>query len=148
MLERKDRLEDALCASRVAIRDGIIPGGGSVLYDGSFLFAEDSSVAGKIMFQALQAPFKQIVANAGFDPREIIAKSEYSEDAIGTIFDASTGSFVDRRDSGIIDPAHVTKSALENAVSIAGLLLTTGGALVADKESADGTPNPLAGLMG
>lgn len=141
MLEKKDRIEDALCAARVAIQDGILPGGGTTLYELSIQLPNDDSEASKIMKEALTYPIKQIITNVGENPEVILSHMKK-----GQGYNARTKKIVDSvMEEGIIDPAKVTKSALENAVSIAGLLLTTGGAVVADKV-ADGAPNPLAML--
>lgn len=145
MRERKDRIEDALCAAKVAVQEGIVPGGGYTLYVISKKLAKANkrkNIASLIMEEALQAPIKQIIANAGLNAEVIIAKMPK-----GKGYDARAKKYVNLMKAGIIDPAKVCRSALENAVSIAGLLLTTGGALVADTKSTDGDPNPLAGLF-
>jgi chaperonin GroEL len=144
MLEKKDRIEDALCAARVAIQDGILPGGGLALYNLSLSISE-ATVAGRIMKEALQAPIKQIILNTGENP-EIVLHELRNHPLKG--FDARRKKFVDMMESGIVDPAKVVKSALENAVSIAGLLLTTGGAIVLAPAESQGAVNPLAALMG
>jgi chaperonin GroEL len=146
MKERKDRIEDALCAAKVAITEGVLPGGGYSLYRIAQAM-DTNTVARQIMHEALQEPIKRIIANSGGDPSVILTKLSY-EGKPGVGYDARKKEFVNLLESGIIDPLKVTKSALENAVSIVGLLLTTGGAIVADAESKDGMPNPLAGLMG
>lgn len=140
--ERKDRIEDALCAGKVAMAEGIIPGGGLTLYNISRRM-KVNTVAEAIMAEALQAPIKQIISNIGQNAEVIL--SHMPKD-MG--FDARKREYTDMMRSGIVDPLKVTKSALENAVSIVGLLLTTGGAIVLDQESKDGMPNPFAGLMG
>lgn len=142
MLERKDRIEDALCAARVAIQEGILPGGGYTLY-AIAQSLEGSSVGHDILREALEAPIRQIISNVGQNPDVILSHMPK-----GLGYDALNRKYVDMMASGIIDPTKVTKSALENAVSIAGLLLTTGGAVVVDLESKDGQANPLAALMG
>ena len=144
ILEKKDRIEDALCAARVAIQDGIVAGGGYTLYQISQqLFGQRNDAASVIMAEALQAPIKQIIANVGENPDVIIARMPTRKG-----YDARNKQYVDLLKSGIIDPAKVTKSALENAVSIAGLLLTTGGAIVVDDTPAAGVTNPLHALLG
>jgi len=142
MLEKKDRIEDALCAARVAIQEGILPGGGSALYEIAIRMS-GNSLAEVIMREALQAPIKQIIANIGRNPEVVL-----SHMPAGLGFDARKVEYRPMLDAGIVDPLKVTRSALENAVSIVGLLLTTGGAVVLDTSSKDGTPNPLAGLLG
>ncbi len=141
MLEKKDRIEDALCAAKVAIQDGIVPGGGWLLYNISNSFSKEDSLAKAILREALKAPIKQIILNSGANPEVVLSHME-----AGKGYDARAEEYCNLMEKGIVDPAKVTKSALENAVSIAGLLLTTGGAIVVDNESKDGTPNPLAGL--
>lgn len=145
MREKKDRIEDALCAAKVAIADGIVAGGGLTLYNISKKLMEElkDSPAKEIMIAALQAPMKQIITNIGENPEVII--SHLPE---GQGYDSHKRIYCDMLASGIVDPSKVTKSALENAVSIAGLLLTTGGSIVNDVDSQDGKANPLAGLMG
>jgi chaperonin GroEL len=144
MLEKKDRIEDALCAARVAIQEGILPGGGSTFFEISKEI-NTNTIAGKIMQEALQAPIKQIITNTGLDPAVILHQLGSTE--LGKGFDARRKVFCNLLESGIVDPAKVAKSALENAVSIAGLLLTTGGAVVLAASSNEGKPNPLA-MMG
>jgi chaperonin GroEL len=144
MLEKKDRIEDALCAARVAIQDGILPGGGSTFHEISKTI-DTNTIAGKIMREALQAPIKQIITNVGLNPEIILHQMGFES---GKGFDARRKIFCDLLEAGIVDPAKVAKSALENAVSIAGLLLTTGGAVVLAANENEGKPNPFAGMMG
>lgn len=144
MKEKKDRIEDALCAAKVAIQDGIVPGGGLTLYWISRELAKvGGDIAASIMSEALTAPIKQIISNVGENAEVILS---HMPDGKG--YDANTKEYKDMMQAGIVDPAKVTKSALENAVSIVGLLLTTGGAIVNDIESKDGMANPFAGLLG
>jgi len=126
--ERKDRLQDALAATRAAIEEGIVPGGGVVLLrarnaiDG--LKLEDDRAAGAaIVRRALEAPLRQIAANSGFDGSVVVEKVSAEKGNVG--FDARDGSYVDMVKAGIVDPAKVTRSALQNAASIAAILLTT-----------------------
>lgn len=139
--EKKDRLDDALSATRSAIEEGILPGGGtSLLYASSELEKalgkdilnfenEDELFGAKILIQACEAPFATILTNAGISPELIKNKliSETKEPIVNSSYgyDAKRQSFVDLLQVGIIDPAKVTRSALENAVSIVGLMLTT-----------------------
>jgi len=139
--EKKDRLDDALSATRSAIEEGILPGGGiSLLYAGSTLERElrqnvlnfeneDELFGTKILIQACETPFDIILNNAGISPELIKSKliSNEKEPLVsGTYgYDAKRQSFTDLLEAGIIDPAKVTRSALENAVSIVGLMLTT-----------------------
>lgn len=131
MKEKKDRYEDALNATRAAIDEGIVPGGGCCLYRISGQMAsqgivtedEDESIGVKIVTAALKEPIKQIARNAGYSPEVIISQVAEKGSEFG--FNANNGSFVNMIESGIVDPAKVTKHALLNAASIAGLILTT-----------------------
>lgn len=139
--ERKDRIEDALCAAKVAMAEGIIPGGGLALYQISQAL-NPTNMAESIMKEALQAPIRQIITNRGKNADVVLS---HMPPKLG--YDARANEYKDMMRAGIVDPLKVTKSALENAVSIVGLLLTTGGAIVVDQEQKDGMPNPLAGLL-
>lgn len=141
MKERKDRIEDALCAAKVAIKDGIVQGGGITLYRIAEALV-DTSPAHLIMKEALKAPVKQIITNVGENPDVILSHLPEEKG-----YDARNKKYVYMFDKGIVDPSIVTKSALENAVSIAGLLLTTGGAIVSDTMPNDGQSNPMAQMM-
>jgi chaperonin GroEL len=129
--EKKHRVEDALSATRAAIDEGIIPGGGLTLMqavaaldkaDESGL-EDDEKVGYKIVKRALEEPIRQIAENAGLDGAIVAEKAKHEKKGIG--FDASAMEWVDMIKAGIIDPAKVTRSALQNAASIASLLLTT-----------------------
>ncbi|HEX6392045.1 MAG TPA: chaperonin GroEL [Acidimicrobiales bacterium] len=135
--EKKHRIEDALSATRAAIEEGIVPGGGTALLRTrpavdsvvSSLSGDEATGAG-IVRKALEEPLKWIAFNAGLEGSVIIQQAEHETGNTG--LNAVTGQFVDLLKAGVIDPAKVTRSALQNAASIAGLLLTT-EALVADK---------------
>jgi chaperonin GroEL len=134
-MEKKYRYEDALAATRAAVEEGIVPGGGTTLFNISeALVADledpDENIGYKIVKRALQEPLRQIAFNAGLPVDVILNTIRNSEKNVG--LDARTGNFVNMIDSGIIDPAKVTRSALENAASIAGLVLTT-ETLIVDK---------------
>ena len=132
--EKKLRIEDALAATKAAVEEGIVPGGGVCLADiiGKIT---DSGLEGDaltglhIVKKALEAPVRQIAANAGAEGSVVIEKVMSSPEGMG--FNALTGEYVDMVKSGIVDPAKVVRSALQNAGSIAALLLTT-ETLVAD----------------
>lgn len=145
MREKKDRIEDALCAAKVSVKDGILAGGGWTLYKvaESLESKGRNTIADQIMIEALKAPIRQIITNSGKNADIVLTKMPEDKG-----YDARNHKYVDLMASGIVDPAKVTKSALENAISIAGLLLTSGGALVSDIVPDDGKANPLAGLMG
>lgn len=124
--ERKDRIEDALQATRAAIEEGVVPGGGVALLecrhvlDSVKIDTPDEKVGVEIMRKALEAPFRQILLNAGKEPASYIM---HIKD--GTGYDARNDKLVNMMEEGIIDPVKVTRSALENATSVAMLLLTT-----------------------
>jgi chaperonin GroEL len=135
LMEKKYRYEDALAATRAAVEEGIVPGGGTTLFNISEALVAnledpDENIGYKIVKRALQEPLRQIAFNAGLPVDVILNTIRNSEKNIG--LDARTGNFVNMIDSGIIDPAKVTRSALENAASIAGLVLTT-ETLIVDK---------------
>lgn len=135
--ERKDRVEDALNATRAAVEEGIVAGGGSALfYAGKVLenlksINSDQQAGINIIKKALSAPLRQIAENAGIDGAIVVGKLQDSK-STAQIFDAQTLEYVDAFKSGIIDPTKVVRTALQDAASVAGLLITT-EALIADK---------------
>ena len=135
MKEKKDRVEDALNATRAAVEEGIVPGGG-VAFVRTIKAVEKIDMAGdekmgvNIIKRALEEPLRQIANNAGFEGSVVVQKVTAGKDAFG--FNAETGEYEDLIDAGIIDPTKVTRYALQNAASVAGLLLTT-EAMVAEK---------------
>ena len=135
--ERKDRVEDALNATRAAVEEGIVPGGGSTLFYASRKLENLKSInadqqAGiNLVRKALEAPIRQIAQNAGIDGAVVVGKLQDSKDN-AKIFDAQNLEYVDAYKAGIIDPTKVVRTALQDAASVAGLLITT-EALVADK---------------
>jgi chaperonin GroEL len=136
--ERKDRVDDAMHATRAAVQEGIVPGGGVALVKSiaalDSLKAEnnDQKVGINIIRQALQAPARQIANNAGDEGSVIVGKLiEAKDNTIG--YNAQTGEFTDLIKAGVIDPTKVVRSALQNAASVAGLLITT-EAMVAEKD--------------
>ncbi|MGB9026968.1 MAG: chaperonin GroEL [Rhodomicrobium sp.] len=147
--ERKDRVEDAVHATRAAVEEGILPGGGLPLLhasralDGLEAGNEDQKAGIQIVKRALQWPARQIAINAGEDGAVVAAKI-LDKGKYGWGFDAQTGEWGDLAGKGIIDPAKVVRSALQNAASIAGLLITT-EAMVAEKPKAESMPNPAMG---
>jgi chaperonin GroEL len=150
--EKKHRIEDALSATRAAIEEGIVPGGGTALLRTrpavdsvvSSLTGDEATGAG-IVRKALEEPLKWIAFNAGLEGSVVIQQAEHETGNTG--LNAVTGEFVDLLKAGVIDPAKVTRSALQNAASIAGLLLTT-EALVADKPEKKEPAMPGAGAGG
>ncbi|NMA37331.1 MAG: chaperonin GroEL [Papillibacter sp.] len=138
MKEKKLRIEDALNATRAAVEEGIVPGGGTVYVNASTAVEKlvktltgDEKTGAQIIAKALTAPIKQIAANAGLEGSVILEKVQNSRTP-NFGFDAANEKYVDMIEAGIVDPAKVCRSALENAASIASMLLTT-EALVADK---------------
>ena len=133
MVERKHRVEDALEAVKSAQQEGIVPGGGVALARASYnlsvdLDNEDQEIGKKIVCEAVKAPIKQMSINAGESPDLVLSKVEGLEGNNG--WDFSSGEIVDMVETGIIDPAKVTKTALQNAVSAASTLITTNYAIV------------------
>ena len=154
MKESKLRLEDALAATKAAVDEGIVCGGGSAYIHTSKevekLVAElsgDERTGAEIILRALEAPLFHIVANAGLEGAVIINKVKESKAGVG--FDALTESYVDMIEAGIIDPAKVTRSALQNATSVASTLLTTESVVVDIKvdNPAPAMPGPGMGMM-
>ena len=149
--DKKYRLEDALNATRAAVEEGIVAGGGTTLIDilpALDEFNEDGDVQTGINLvkRAIEAPLRQIAENAGLEGSVIVAKVKASEDGVG--FNALKDEYVDMVKAGIVDPAKVTRTALQNAASIAALVLTT-ETLVADKpEPAPAAPAAPAGMGG
>lgn len=141
MKESKLRLEDALAATKAAVEEGIIAGGGSAYIHASKKVAAladtlegDEKTGASIILKALEAPLYHIAANAGLEGAVIINKVK--ESAVGTGFDALKGEYTDMVSAGIIDPAKVTRSALQNATSVASTLLTTESVVADVKEEA------------
>lgn len=132
--ERYDRVEDALNAARAAIQEGVVPGGGCTLLRLAMNIPSNDCIGKIILEKSLQAPFYQILENIGLKPDEQleISHSVLSED--GVVYDARNKIITDAMQAGIIDPVKVTRTALENAVSIASLLSTAGGAIIYDKK--------------
>lgn len=153
MKEKKDRFDDALNATRAAIEEGIIPGGG-VAYirainslDTLKAENEDEETGIAIVKRALEEPLRQIVANAGLEGSVIVQKVREGKDNFG--FNARTEVYEDLMLAGVIDPTKVARVALENAASIAGMLLTTECVLADIKEEKEpAMPNPGMGGMG
>ena len=149
--ERKLRIEDALNATKAAVEEGIVAGGGVALactipavakyVDG---LEGDEKTGGKIIMRALEEPVRQIAENAGFEGSVVIAEVKAREVGVG--FNASTEEYVDMIGAGIVDPAKVTRSALQNAASASAMLLTTEAGIVDIKE--EGAPAMPAGGMG
>ncbi|HJL17425.1 MAG TPA: chaperonin GroEL [Sandaracinaceae bacterium LLY-WYZ-13_1] len=144
--ERKDRVDDALHATRAAVEEGIVPGGGVALIRGQraldrLELPEAQRVGASIVRRALEEPLRTIVSNAGREASVVVERVREGDGAFG--FDAATEEYGDLVERGVIDPTKVVRSALQNAASVAGLLLTT-DALVAERK----TEKPAAGTPG
>ena len=153
MKEAKLRMEDALNATRAAVEEGVISGGGSAYIHASKEVKKltetligDEKTGAEIILKALEAPLYHISANAGLEGSVIINKVRESE--VGTGFDALNGEYVNMIDAGILDPAKVTRSALQNATSVASTLLTTEAVVTTIKEDAPAMPAGAAGMGG
>jgi chaperonin GroEL len=150
--ERKDRVDDSLHATRAAVEEGIVPGGGVALARASLILAklkadnDDQRFGVEIVRKAIMMPLRQIAANAGEDGA-VIAGKVLDKDEYNWGFDAQTGEFKDLVRSGIIDPTKVVRTALQDAASVAGLLVTT-EAMVAEKPEKKAAPMPPGGGMG
>ncbi|MDR2484758.1 MAG: chaperonin GroEL [Treponema sp.] len=152
--EKKHRVEDALSATRAAIEEGIVPGGEIALIQaaialdkaGTSGLTDDEKVGFKIVKRALEEPIRQIAENAGLDGAVIADKAKSEKSGFG--FDAAKLEWVDMVKAGIIDPAKVTRSALQNAASIASLLLTTECAITDIPEKKEPAPMPGGGMGG
>ena len=148
MKEKKLRIEDALNATRAAVEEGIVAGGGTTFIDilpalDEIKLEGDAKVGVDIVKRAIEEPVRQIAANAGQEGSVVVDAVKKSDKGIG--FNALTNEYVDMIKAGIVDPAKVTRSALQNAASIAAMVLTT-ETLVADKP--EPTPPPPPGMGG
>jgi chaperonin GroEL len=151
MKEKKDRVDDALHATRAAVEEGIVPGGGVALLRARVALTDlkgangDQDAGIRIVLRALEAPLRVIASNAGDEPSVVIAKVLEGSGNFG--YNAATGEYGDLVEAGVVDPTKVTRTALQNAASIAGLVLTT-DATVADApkdERAEAAPAPELG---
>ena len=159
MKDKKLRIEDALSATKAAVEEGVVSGGGTALINvipdvekRVEALEDGEKLGGTIVLKALEEPLKQIVRNAGLEPAVVLENVKKS--TVGFGFDASKEQYVDMKKSGIVDPTKVTRSALQNAVSIASMVLTT-ESLVTDapekKECGcghdnDGMPGNMGGM--
>jgi len=151
MKEKKARVEDALHATRAAVEEGIVPGGGVALLRAKAAIAglkganEDQNHGIQIALRAMEAPLREIVTNAGEEPSVILNKVIEGKGAFG--YNAANGEYVDMLEAGILDPTKVTRTALQNAASIAGLMITT-EAMVAELPKKDEPAMPGGGMGG
>lgn len=152
MKEKKDRVDDALSATRAAVEEGIVIGGGAALIRAaskvSLELDGDEQIGADIVLRAIKAPMKQIALNAGFDAGVVVNEVEKA-DSENYGFNAATGEYVDMFEAGIVDPAKVERVAMQNAVSVASLLLTTEATVTDIKEDKASAPAmPDMGGMG
>ena len=152
MKEKKDRIDDALHATRAAVQEGVVPGGGVALIrasDGLMALQvdnHDQEVGLKIMVKAMEAPLRQIVENSGDEASVVLNKISEENGNYG--YNAGTGEYGDMFDMGILDPAKVTRSALQYATSVAGLMITTEAMITEIPQDATATPDMGAGMGG
>lgn len=151
--DKKLRLEDALNATRAAVEEGIVSGGGVALIGAIPAVTEyadslegDMRTGAKIVERALEEPVRQIAENAGFEGSVVVSKVKESPEGIG--FNAASDEYVNMIDAGIVDPVKVTRSALQNAASVSGMLLTTEAGITEIKEDTPASPMPAGGGMG
>ncbi len=151
MKEKKARVEDALHATRAAVEEGIVPGGGVALIRAQAAIGElkltgDEATGAQIVYRAIEAPLRQLAANAGVEGALVVA--EVKKGSGNTGYNVATGEYVDLIKAGVVDPTKVTRSALQNAASISGLLLTT-ECLISDlpKEEKAEAPHSHADMM-
>ncbi len=152
MKEKKARVEDALHATRAAVEEGIVPGGGVALLRAQIALeklkgTEDEKVGVEIVRRALEEPIRMIAQNAGAEGSIVVARVRESKDK-NFGYNAQTDAYEDLAKSGVIDPTKVTRTALQNAASIAGLLLTTECVVVEKKEDKPAPPAPPGGMGG
>ncbi|MGD1998086.1 MAG: chaperonin GroEL [Flavobacteriaceae bacterium] len=151
MKEKKDRVDDALHATRAAVEEGIVSGGGVALLNARKAIGKlksdnaDETTGTQIVYNAVEAPLRTIVTNAGGEGSVVVAKVEEGDANFG--YDAKSEAYVDMQKAGIIDPKKVTRVALENAASVAGMVLTTECALVDIKEDTPPAAPPMGGGM-
>ena len=152
--EKKHRIEDAIQATRAAVEEGIVPGGGVALLRAQEAVeklrggTDDVKVGRQLVKGSLEAPLRQIAVNAGHEGGVVVEHVKNAENGVG--FNAATGQYEDLVAAGIIDPAKVTRSTLQNAASIAALLITTEALVAEEKEDepAGGHGHPGAGMEG
>ncbi len=151
MKEKKDRVDDALSATKAAVEEGVVIGGGAALLKASakidLPLEGDEAIGAEIVNRAIAAPIKQIAANAGFDAG-VVANNVLENSDANYGFNAATGEYVDMIEEGIIDPLKVERIALQNAVSVSSLLLTTEATVSDIKEEKSSSPMPDMGGMG
>tara|TARA_B110000305_G_scaffold109924_1_gene123793 strand:- start:612 stop:1940 length:1329 start_codon:yes stop_codon:yes gene_type:complete len=149
MKEKKDRVDDALNATKAAIEEGIVPGGGAALLYAREGIEDRTTLGSQIVYHACGKPFTQILINAGYEvvKAEMLAMNFKTSETNWEGYNLKTEETVNMKEAGIIDPAKVTRTALENAASVAGTILLTECVIVEDPDSKDEV-DPMAGMMG
>jgi chaperonin GroEL len=149
MKEKKDRVDDALNATKAAIEEGIVPGGGSALLYAREGIEDKDNIGAKLVYDACSRPFTQILTNAGYEQvkSEMLAMDLVSNENVWSGYNLKTEEMTNMKEAGIIDPAKVTRTALENAASVAGTILLTECTIVDNPEDKPAT-DPMAGMMG
>jgi len=148
MREKKDRVDDALHATKAAIEEGIVPGGGAALLQARDSFEHDGSIGAQIVYDVCASPFKKILSNAGYEPEKMYSIiNEILDGEYWDGYNLKTDEVVNMKEAGIIDPLKVTRAALENAASVAGTILLT-EAVVVDKPEETKSADPGFGNMG
>ena len=148
MREKKDRVDDALHATKAAIEEGIVPGGGTALLQARDCFEHDGSIGAQIVYDVCASPFKKILSNAGYEPEKMYSIiNEILDGEYWDGYNLKTDEVVNMKEAGIIDPLKVTRAALENAASVAGTILLT-EAVVVDKPEETKSADPGFGNMG
>jgi chaperonin GroEL len=147
MKEKKARVEDALNATRAAVEEGIVPGGGVALLRCApalvdLKLSHDEELGAKIIKRALEEPIRQIANNAGFEGSVVAEHVKNEKGAMG--FNAESGAYEDLMEAGVIDPTKVTRYAIQNAASVASLLITT-EAMIAEKPKKEAPMPPMGG---
>jgi chaperonin GroEL len=155
MKEKKDRVDDALAATRAAVEEGIVPGGGTALLQTKEAIAAvvkslkgDEAIGAQLVEKSIEAPIRQICANAGVDGSQVVLKiyennKGFTEDTPLVGYNAATDEYTDLLEAGIIDPTKVTRCALQNAGSVAGMLLTTECLIVDEPSETKESPAPM-----
>jgi len=149
MKEKKDRVDDALNATKAAIEEGIVPGGGAALLYAREGIEDRTTLGSQIVYHACGKPFTQILVNAGYEvvKAEMLSMDFKTSETNWEGYNLKTEETVNMKEAGIIDPAKVTRTALENAASVAGTILLTECVIVEDPDSKDEV-DPMAGMMG
>ena len=159
MNERKDRVDDALHATKAAIEEGVLPGGGVALLYARESIKNSNTTGGQIVYKACGKPFEQILINAGYDKTDAQVMGKYKLVDSGNDhwagIDIDKGKVIDYKEAGVIDPTKVTRLALQNAASVAGTVLLTECTITEDKDAEEfkengynqgGVPHPSVGM--